>query len=744
MLSEKSLVRILKIGVYLSPLVLFVFWKQIISPFVVPRIAIFQIFIELLALVWLTLIIKYPAYRPRLTILTIALLGLIGALCISAVFGINPERSFWSVIDRGLGLIALMHFFLFYLILQSIRDQLNWQRYLSYQFYISLAVALAAVIQKINPSALLASDSSRPGGVLGNPAFLAGYLIIALSIGAWLAYCHPKRSVRLLLLCGVAFEAVVIFLGETRGAIIGLVVGAAVLLIYFAAKKMRPFSFSYSILKNIPALFIIVSILFGGVFFVTRTAQVWTRVPGLSRLAQLSVDSAVSNRLIVWNIALKAFVDRPLTGWGPENFRYAFDRHYDPVLMRAGQSETYWDKPHSIPLELLATGGSIGFIAYGALLVCAFVALRRLHARRFAIFGTAMLAAYIVQGFFIFDSFGTYFMLMIFLAYVDYLYAQDHQLVSSRPVVSMPGVVWYSVAAVTAVAAAYLIGTNVQILQAASYQYQGINYFVNVLPVKAILSYKAGFAVKNPYNIDIRQSFLQTLKQMVFQIPVPDVKENIALALKEMKTVIAEDPNNHFWPYAVADARNAFFYTDPAFLEGGDTELAQAEALSPHRQLTLYASSKRKYLLKDYAGAIADMKKAIDLDPEVGDPHFFYGLLLLDDNQIDWGIGELFRAAQLRRVPETTAEVALVYKNFVEKERIEAGIQYFEQCHQIRPRSVDFVLDLALLNYQYGNPSSAKAYFERALMLSPDLIDAALFKDSLKPLFDELRVNYSH
>ena len=143
-------------------------------------------------------------------------------------------------------------------------------------------------------------------------------------------------------------------------------------------------------------------------------------------------------------------------------------------------------------------------------------------------------------------------------------------------------------------------------------------------------------------------------------------------------------------------------------------------------------------------GAVINLAAAIDLDPEVGDPHFFYGLLLLDDNQIDWGIGELFRAAQLRRVPETTAEVALVYKNFVEKERIEAGIQYFEQCHQIRPRSVDFVLDLALLNYQYGNPSSAKAYFERALMLSPDLIDAALFKDSLKPLFDELRVNYSH
>ncbi|PIR87696.1 MAG: hypothetical protein COU10_03270, partial [Candidatus Harrisonbacteria bacterium CG10_big_fil_rev_8_21_14_0_10_45_28] len=124
------------------------------------------------------------------------------------------------------------------------------------------------------------------------------------------------------------------------------------------------------------------------------------------------------NRLIAWKSALGAFSEHPVLGWGFENFRYAFDARYEPTLLRSGFSETYWDKPHNIFLEMLVTSGVLGLGLFLAVIIMAFYIVLRLSPRDFRPYGLGLLLAYLIQGMVTFDTFGSYLMLFIVFAFL--------------------------------------------------------------------------------------------------------------------------------------------------------------------------------------------------------------------------------------------------------------------------------------------------------------------------------------
>ena len=62
----------------------------------------------------------------------------------------------------------------------------------------------------------------------------------------------------------------------------------------------------------------------------------------------------------------------------------------------------------------------------------------------------------------------------------------------------------------------------------------------------------------------------------------------------------------------------------------------------------------------DKQGAIAAMKSAVDLDPEVGDAHFYYALLLVESKDIERGVAELHRAEALGRVARNAGEASVL------------------------------------------------------------------------------------
>jgi O-antigen ligase len=66
-------------------------------------------------------------------------------------------------------------------------------------------------------------------------------------------------------------------------------------------------------------------------------------------------------RFTIWEMAIQSWIQKPLFGWGQENFIHAFNLNYDPRMY--GQ-ETYFDHPHNTYLGWLVAGGILGFLAF--------------------------------------------------------------------------------------------------------------------------------------------------------------------------------------------------------------------------------------------------------------------------------------------------------------------------------------------------------------------------------------------
>ena len=148
----------------------------------------------------------------------------------------------------------------------------------------------------------------------------------------------------------------------------------------------------------------------------------------MKRLSTMSFeDSSINRRILSAEAGLRSYFDRPLLGWGPENFLIAWGRHYD---FESGTREIF-DQAHSKPIEELTTKGAVGLISY-LLVWCAMamVVLRLFRAENgyqqlfVAIFGVTLIA-YFVQNLFLFDTPTT---VMLFCVLAAFTVAEEQRL----------------------------------------------------------------------------------------------------------------------------------------------------------------------------------------------------------------------------------------------------------------------------------------------------------------------------
>ena len=131
-------------------------------------------------------------------------------------------------------------------------------------------------------------------------------------------------------------------------------------------------------------------------------------------------DTSVNKRLSSFEAALRASRERPLLGWGPENFLVAWGRHVDADLPNEG----HFDHAHNKILEELTTTGTLGLLSYAMVWVAmASVVLRSVRRRRdheqllVLAVGSALLA-FFVQNLSLFDSPVTVMQLSVLIAFV--------------------------------------------------------------------------------------------------------------------------------------------------------------------------------------------------------------------------------------------------------------------------------------------------------------------------------------
>ena len=528
----------------------------------------------------------------------------------------------------------------------------------------------------------------------------------------------------------------------------------SLLLLYFAFfnkfKEVQPPQINGNIrrlnLQKLSVVFLILLIAFSVTFWLTRDAIIWQKIPGLSRIAQASLESAsIRERLITWKISLKSFREKPILGWGFENFRIAFNQHYDPKILTKTLSGSYWDKPHNVLLEYLTTTGIFGLLAYLGIFAAAFYTLFKKNISPVKPFILASLVAYFSQNFFIFDTIGTYLMFFLVLAFIDSNFKEvqppriDNNI--RRLNLQILTIVFLSLSLIP-------IYYNYQIFNASRHEYWGINYFLNRLPEGSLVSFNRAVAAPTPYRDDIRKNFTDVVKQAHEQnIQYPNLSELQGKLVEYLKLVIKRHPKDFFNYISLAEFENVFYEYNPDYLKEADELSQKALELSPERQQTYYVLAKTKLLEGDIPAAYKIFEKVVNLNPQAGDPHFYFGLMAYGVGDPEKGASEIAEAERLGRVPQKIEE-SIVLGNFVgdyERDYKKAIKLYNSALSAVEYNLVDkinrpnILLKLAVAYYFDGDYENSRQTFLE-LKESVDLKQLPIYPE-LQPVLQELGID---
>ena len=136
-------------------------------------------------------------------------------------------------------------------------------------------------------------------------------------------------------------------------------------------------------------------------------------------------DRSIEGRIAAAEVGMKAFFDRPLLGWGPENYTVGYDRNVGPEAFAKGALS--FDQAHNKLIEELTTKGLMGLLGYLALwvsLAVVFIRKARYLAaghQAFAFLMGAGLIGYFTQNIFLFDTPGTVIHLYALVGFVVFL-----------------------------------------------------------------------------------------------------------------------------------------------------------------------------------------------------------------------------------------------------------------------------------------------------------------------------------
>ncbi len=374
----------------------------------------------------------------------------VAAFLLACLCAYDVHAAFWSNYERGEGGFQMIHYYLFFLLLAFLfREEKNWRNIFKFSLCSAVLMIGYGLFANFGTTGFIGpyTGSTAPSGwfhllidgrfegSLGNPAYVAPYLMFSMFFVAylWIAAWREKSLKKWMAWSYAVLIAVFLlffFLSQTRGAFIGIILSALVFLLYLLfAGSPRARKWSGALL----AIFLVL----GGIGFAVRNTTFVKNLPE-GRLLQLSLsDQTAQTRLWVWGEAWQGFLERPILGWGPENFTAVYDKHFNVNFFVPGQNtETWFDRAHSVFFDYLSETGAVGLLSYLGIFVVFAWEFFRTHRKKTAsvVLAGIILAipvAYLGQGIAIFDVFPMYLSLFLFMAFATFYFEKGQGEIST-------------------------------------------------------------------------------------------------------------------------------------------------------------------------------------------------------------------------------------------------------------------------------------------------------------------------
>ncbi len=713
-MSEKVYLLILKVGIYTGLLSVFLVFKNLLFPFITSKQISFNILVEILFVLWVAFIVKFPSYRPKWSYISFALLAFVFALTISSIFGIDFNLSFWGDVERMLGVFHVLHFVIFYLIIITVlRDWNDWKI-----FFIA-SVSVAAVVSIMGLGQGVEAYSS-----IGNTAYVSAYLIFNIYFSFILFFKEKNTGLRWLYLLPLPLLLLEFKNADTTGAYVGL--GLSIIVLFFlygVLVKNKKIKFATL------ALFLFLAIT-STLLLINKNSDFVTKNSLLQPISGIDFKKdTFQTRLISWRAAWKDFRTHPVFGTGFGNYAVIFDKYFDASFYNYTRSETYFDRAHNNVIDIASTSGIIGMVTYLSIFVAALyyliVGYRKdyFDIHEFVLI-VSLLVAYFVQNLAVFDSLVTYVGLMMILAFIYYLYEKGEAGIGER-IEAKTGQVArriigkeelqnkeiYTLLFVGAISFIIMWQYNIQPFKMLAKTIEGQRAWASGNAQATIDIYKEALSYNTVLDRDSRTSLIRLFADPgAFNSFVPEQRLAVADFLIELAQINVDynksDSLNQMMLAQILDAaskvagddkQKAMNYSDRAMIAINDSIKA-----SPGRAPVYYQKAQIELTRGEQDNAIATLLEAYKLNEIYFDSSCHLGKILLFAGKKDEGYTYIdkcidLNGSQLLMPLGQIKSFVAHYTELGDKKRV---IKLYEYLHAAEPNDTSIMIELAK---QYAN-----------------------------------------
>ena len=679
---EKTLRWIVIAGLFAVPLVALIVSDSLFFPYITGKNFAFRIIVELMAGAWLALAIVEPKYRPRRSWILGCFAIFVFVMAIADLQGVMPFKSFWSNFERMDGWITIAHTLLLLVVgACMIESESLWRRLFHWSLLISGFLSVLGLLQIAGILDFGSGGtglSARVDATFGNPIYLAVYMLFNVFIAVllwaqeggqvwktedrWLLplgslvglffiiqqlSSHPGGNTghyigvavlfyvlflvavellmsmqrRYVLALVIALDTVALLFSGTRGATLGLILGGLLAFVVYALSRDASRRVRYGAVT-----LCVLAIVGGAGLKLAQNTPLVQNIGFLNRLSSLSLqDDTTQARLINIQIAWQGIKERPILGWGQENYAIVFDKYYDP---RMYAQEQWFDRVHNIIFDWWIAGGTLGILAYLSIFGATLWALWRkgnFSASERAIL-TGLLAGYFIHNITVFDNVTSYILFALVLGYIVH---RERSASHAAPLFAQVKLSAKSLPIVAGICGVLALGSV---------------WFVNANAYAANLDIISGLSVSSaaslPQNLAAFQDAIgygtygtQEAREQLAQISMSVAQAQVPVSTKESFVTVAVQQLDLQAQASPLDARFPLFAGTLLAL-GGDfkdatTELARAHQLSPDKQTILFALGQVAQAQGDSATALQYFQTAYQLDTQDTDARTYYAAALV-------------------------------------------------------------------------------------------------------------------
>src|SRR3989344_1664780 len=466
--------------------------------------------------------------------------------------------------------------------------------------------------------------------------------------------------------------------------------------------------------------------IFLAIFMLIKNQSFIQQSPILNRFAVVSLEGMRNQpRYYFWSIAVEGFKERPILGWGQENYKNVFFKYYHPALYN---SEIISDKPHNVVLEWLVSGGLLGVLSYlliyGTVLYYVWLSKRSTWSLVEKSVLTGFLAGYFINGLFLFDNLTSYIIFFAFLAYVysqtlpEYQEEKIHDKLRKRNKQEQQNQIKRFAIPVALVVLLCVYFVNAKGMVAASNMSPAI-FFYSSDPETSLSQFKKALEANSFSHERIRQEIAVIATNMKDD---PNIDSKIKqdyfnLARSEMEKQVQEMP---------PDAHNFYLLGSLLYSYGEYDEvlsfLERARELSPKKQVIILKLADVYIAEKNYKKAYEITQKVYELEPRYDLTRNMYAVsaILLGDNKTASNL-------LIERYGTDTLFDLKILQAYADTKQYGKIITTYEKRILENPNDTQTRFSLSVAYFEIGQWQMAIKTLEKTITHDPSVKDTAEF-----------------